>query len=389
MRTLADHRPPPRRAAFLGAVAALLAALIQTAPARADVFNVVVVPGTIDVNAAGDAVVTVRYRVTLNPGTFADPVIRSTAAELVDVGGGATLAVVGGPIQRNAGLNGVTTITEQIRVPRAVALRVAAGDNIDLRRTFNQEVTPGSGLASANLRASSAGALALRSLTLRFDDESQYRVLRRDAALRAQARLQTTGRGRIDGVWEVSGPAFNTPSVFRRIGQAQKRVAAGGTTLFESPKLPTDRPGLYKVRFLPRRDGDARFNDAFPVLQYFVTQTETLRELQILEPPAGAALGSASRFRWAADPAAAAYRLEFRGRRSLSGAGARRIAAVDVAAGDALPSATLRPFTLARLRRERAVYWRVVAYDAAGRPLSSSPLRRLGEGLGANESLRP
>ena len=188
--------------------------------------------------------------------------------------------------------------------------------------------------------------------------------------------LTTVGRGRFEGTWQVSGPDGAASGAFRPIGRARQMLAGSRSTVFESKELPTNRPGIYRVRLLPSPSAGADTASMFPTLTYYVLPDTGPGGLALGRPSAGADVTAGTQFSWSAVRGAAVYRLEFLAE--------SRIAAVDVAAPATRTG--LRSFTLRRLQRQGAKSWRVVAFDGDGRVLAASQARRIGGGaaLGSN-----
>lgn len=366
--------PLPHTLLILGA----LATAIGATPARADVTSVVETPDPIRVNIDGASIVTLRYRVvssnSLNSAVRSVSGRFRSGATTIETGGG----LLSAPVPTGSATPTTTQFIERLRISRAVARRLATGAAIVYERAFNDGGSVPF-ISTITLRASSNGALSFRTLSVRFDDETLYRVVERGSGLTARARAVTSGRGVLDGHWEVSGPARSGSEAFQRIQRFQRFLAGGRTTVFESPRLPTDRPGLYAVRFTPFRATSIEPLGSFPVIRYFVTVGASTPGLALVRPRAGARVDATTRFVWAATAGAVAYRLEFTGPRGASGLAGRRLAGVDLRPQPGgLISTRLQPFTLARLRRERASYWRVIAYGGEGGAIAASAFRRLG-----------
>jgi hypothetical protein len=145
-------------------------------------------------------------------------------------------------------------------------------------------------------------------------------------------------------------------------------LTAGGPTRAEkeSPALPTDRPGQYRVRFVVDGDGEG-FDD--PVIAYIVTPGQGLATIDVTAPAEGAALASRTRFRWGAIAGAARYRIEFLNEVDLT-----PLASVETAQAEVV----VRSFTLARLNTGAPLVWRVLALDESGQVIARSPQRRIG-----------
>jgi hypothetical protein len=333
-------------------------------------------PGTVSVNAGGSSTITVRWRVGVTSRLPGLVTVTSPQGELqvdgVPVPGG------GGALSRTIRHSGAgtqfVTFTERLSVDRTTARRLGAGADGRYLRVFSDAQGPATGIVA--LRGSSGGGLALRNFDLRFDDQSRFRVVATDAALTARLRATSAGSGILQGSWEVSGPTGTQGDGWRPIGRVRQFLAGSRSTVFESPALPTGRPGTYRVRFVaePRQGRDA--GTGVPVLQYSVTGARSdTPSLGLVEPRAGAGLNAAIRFRWAAVPGARAYRVEFFADSGMT----RRLAAVDTAG----TGTGLRPPTLARLAGADPLLWRVIAVGADGRALAVSPARRLGGGRAA------
>ena len=366
---------------ILLSVLSSLSIAIHSQPVRAEVISVTVNGGRpVALNPLGASIVTVRYTIRVDsPGS-----VSSARGSLRDGVGGAIIRTVGGSVSRNASQPGIVTVTEQIKVPQAIARRLAAGQPLSYRREFSQSGSSAVVDGDLVFQYSSRGELSLRELSVRFDDESRYRVVRKGEALRARARLKTAGAGSIRGAWEINGPAGSNSSAFRQLQQVNRQITVSGTTVLESPALPTKQPGIFNVRFIPRQGGTSLFQDTFPTLRYFVADGDPEDEISLIRPLNGASLSVAQRFEWQPDPRATAYRLEFRGERSSAGAAGRIVGGVDVRPqSDGLPFTKLKPFTVQRLQKQQAQYWRVIAYDSQGSIISSSAMRRIAVAGGA------
>lgn len=358
---------------WMRVIAGAVAMLLMANSAYSAINLVTPTPSTIRLNSQGGAVITVRWAArSVFPG---QRTISSSVGELRV--NGVVVATPGRALSRQVSGNVATArFTERIRVSRTIAKQLAAGAAVEYRRRFT-DGTPDTMANAATFRLSSSGALSLSNLTLRFDDETQYRVVRESAPLTARARVNTIGRGVFEGTWEVAGPSDASGGAFRPIARERKVLAGSRATVFESPALPTDRPGLYAVRFVPVRDPfDRELSESFVALRYAVAPGGEVVVVGLRGPGPGAALTSSTRFSWSPMRGASTYRLEFH-RQSVGRASVKtRVAAVEVGGG--VVGTRLRPFTVARIERGRAAYWRVVAYDSEGTAIGASPLRSFG-----------
>jgi len=328
-------------------------------------------PATARINDAGSTVVTIRWRVgvSLTSGVPTSIVVSSPSGAL-GIGG-----TPGGMISktiRHPGTGVVfATFNERLRVSRTTARRITQVGSTTYSRTFSDNNGPGTAAASVRVQTSSGGALSFRNFALSFDDDSAFRVLGQNESLTARLELTTNGKGILEGAWEVSGPSSTQGSGFRPLRRVRQVLAGSRRTIFESPNLPTDRIGTYRLRFVPNSGIPRGSNEIVPEITYSVTRSGVSSQLDLISPGTGSSLTLASRFTWRSVPGAASYRLEF-----LSGGagGIRgdRLAALDVKSA----RAKLRPTTLARLASDTEVYWRVTAYDSAGRKIATSAIRR-------------
>ncbi|MCG6883767.1 MAG: hypothetical protein LJE62_08450 [Silicimonas sp.] len=358
------------RIRFLLVVASLFA---MPFAAGATVTGVSVSPDPIVVNERGSALVTLRWRVEV---TTSLPVTLESASGTVI--GGPVAETPGRRLSKRVSAAGVSThrFSDRIRISRAAIAALASGSTVVYQRSWND----GSGAVVENvaLTLGSGGELSVRNASLRFDDGSYYAIVDEGAPLAAVLRLTSAGAGRFDGIWQVSGPAGTGSAAFRPVGRVRTTLAGSRTSVIESPALPTDRPGLYRVRLLPGPSAGADTAGTFPILTYVVTGAAGPDALGLLSPAPGKAVTPSTRFSWDGVPGASLYRLEFFRASGTGGLAGRRVAAVDLPGG--ATSARLKPFTFDRIRRADAALWRVVALDANGRPVAASPARRMGGG---------
>ena len=326
-------------------------------------------PSTVNVNPAGSTVLTIRWRVG---------VLSSIPASIVVSSAGGTLSTglaTGGALSQTVQHPGTglifVTFTERLRLDRTSAQLIAQNGGATYDRVFT-DINGSSGPTTVALRSTGGGELSFRDFALEFDDDSNFRVVGKDTALTARAQITTAGKGTLDGVWQVAGPSGSDGSAFRPVGRVRQVLAGSRRTVLESPQLPTDRPGIYRVRFLPDTSNTRAAGETYPELSYSVLAGAGQPALGLIAPDPGSAVSPATQFRWQPVGGAAGYRIEFL---AASGAGIsdQRLAALDVLE----PQATLRSFTLARLSGTQQVFWRVLAFDAAGDLIAASPARAL------------
>lgn len=346
-------------------------------PAAAAVTSVSASPDPIVVNAQGSVLATVRWTVgvTLSaPATLSSPV--------GTVSGGPSSETPGRLLRKNVTTLGASThrFSERVRISRASVRALRSGATVTYARSWDDGGAPS--IAVIAMALGSGGELVIQNASLKFGNDSRYAIIGKGEALRAYATITSSGRGRFDGVWQISGPAGVGPGAFVPIDRVRRVLAGPRSTVFESPVLPTDRPGLYQVRLLPGPDASDVTASLIPTIRYLVKPVSGLSEIGLGTPAAGAAITNGTQFSWDGLRGASVYRLEFISDGSV-GAG-DRIAAIDVAAPDT--STSIRKFTIDRMTRGGARYWRVVALDSSGSPIGSSSIRRIGGGVAGGRS---
>jgi hypothetical protein len=344
---------------------ALLAIAVMAAlPARAAITSVDVSPGAVAIDGVGSGIVTLRWRVSFS-GPAQTLVITSPSGTL-DAGVQASVSA-GGPLRRSIrhpGGSGSVIITERLRIDRTSARYILdVGDGTFYRQFSDGQSTPLSASVEIEARSTGSGGISLQNFTLAFDDRTQYRVVERGAALTGFVTVTNSGRGVFEGIWELAGPSGG----FRPIGRERIVMSGPRATTFESPALPSDGAGQYRLRFRAGGDGAS----PSPVITYVVVPSTGQGAVTLFSPSPGTRMTGATRFEWGTVPGAARYRVEF-----LTPGNSEPIAAVDATG----TSTTLRPFTLARLRSRGQIVWRVTAFSAHGVPVARSQSRVLGAG---------
>lgn len=338
----------------------------------AQISSAVSIPGSAGINARGNTSLTIRYRIRVNDDSNGR-LIAAPGQLIID---GRPVATLGRQVTRRvAGDRDETVqIVERINISRGQAQLIAKSTRGAVyRRNFN---AGGNGaVVDTTLFASSSGAASLVNVNLSFDSKARYSVVDFGAPLSARAEVSIIGRGVIDGRWEIAEPGTG----FRRLSRVRRIVGGGRRLVLESPDLPTNRPGIYIVRFVPTRGtDDTGLPEIYPEIKYSVQPGGGAGNLTLRAPQDGSSVSTATVFSWRATSGATLYRLEF----LTGGAGSlndqsRRVAAVDLPAGNT--SARLKPFTLARIKGAGArIYWRVLALDAGGTPLATSTFRSFG-----------
>ena len=346
---------------FRKMITALVLALVPGLALALD--TVTATPGTAYVQGTGTATVTIRWTAQITVPNDMTVTLISTGATLVAGANPPTPA--GGMLRRtvrlSAGVNQVR-IVERLRIDRTTARYILEAGGGSFSRVFTDTVT-GTATASVLLvgRAGGATGLTIQSLDLAFDDGALFRRVSLGEALTARVQLATSGRGLIEGTWEIAGPEGG----FRPLARVSMTAAGPRRSLKESPLLPTDQPGSFRLRFVVGQGQEP----AGTVIRYTVGTGMGQDAISLTAPAEGSDLGTRTRFGWAAVPGAERYRVEF-----LAEADLAPLAAVETSG----QSATVRSFTLARLQDAGPLVWRVVALDSTGSVIARSPQRRIG-----------
>ncbi|MEO1138216.1 MAG: hypothetical protein AAFW87_02060 [Pseudomonadota bacterium] len=349
----------------------MLLAWLDMAIAQVAIGPVAGQPTVVQINPDGATTLRVRWRIQLNSTTGGVATVSSSSG-VTNLG-----ATIGGPLTRTVRHPGggvfFVTITESLYVDRTTAQRIAAAGPGTYNRVFTVGFGGGASAASILTQPSSGGALSLRNVDLSFDDGNRYRVVDPGDPLSARLVVTTNGRGFFSGRWELAGPTGS--SAFRPIGRVNKRLSGARRTVFETPNLPTDGSGLYRVRFVPDDVIPGTSRTPLPQLSYSVVGDADARRgvaLGLTSPEPGSSVTRTTRFSWRPVKGAARYKLEF-STQGRAGFASDIVAAV----ASSKTSLRLKPNTLQRLGGRRELFWRVIAFDRAGNPIASSSERRL------------
>lgn len=349
-------------------------------PAAAEIVSVTASPSRIVLGEEGRTNIVVRYRVQMRNSQGST--LFSPNAEVLANGNG--VGIVGGVISdvANPGSRIVTrTFTETIDIDGGVIGDITGvASRATLRRIFEDGGAPRAvNIPVVISNANASSSTTLHNLSIHFDDRSQIRTVPQGGALRAQAVLSVQGRGVITGAWQIDDP--RRPGGFHTLQRVRKPYAGARQLVFDSPALPTRRPGTYRLRFVPDLLTNNRVQEDWGTLHYTVIPNGApglSGGLAAQGPGPASPLTSASRFAWAPRSGAAGYQVEFvTNPTGVLGDDAARVAAVSLP-GSASQT-RLKPFTLARIANAGGqVYWRVVALDRRGRTLATSAYQPLG-----------
>lgn len=316
--------------------------------------------------------------------------------------GGQLLGVRDVPLQgetRPAGGGVAAVLPETVDIPARVLMRaeqLGVRQIVYLRNFGTGGAQPGTGSAILNLAGPLGGPFSVTGVTLRFQDGGRQAVFGVGEDVTAFADVTHTGTGRLEAQWEIAEPSSTRGApVFRALNLVRRQLTgSGASTRIRSPALPSTADGTYLVR-LRITGPDAGFE--MPALRYFVNPALDVapEPLAIVTntPASGATHEAGTRFSWEPIPSASAYRVEFHERAPVAAkpetgvpmpAVPATIAAEDV--GEPVSGIVLNAdvsdtelsrLALSHLPPGRAYWWRILAYDEAGRVVGRSELRRL------------
>lgn len=304
-------------------------------------------------------------------------------------------------------------VTESLRVPASVSQQAArfGEQRVFYVRQFSlegsepmtgvqvitlQQGVPGRGGSIAEGTEPSASGVNIQRVSLFFDRGSLTETLRPDEQLQAMARISYQGAGIVNAIWEVATPASTRGQpLYAPLSQVRQYLGAGREVTFTSPPLPSEIPGIHRVRlrFLPPTEiGE------LPTLAYRVSEgalpQARVPVIGTLPPESANPLSRETRFRWQPVPGTHAYQLEFYDRwpdatedeaiplQDSRSAGRQpvslRTAPItgQVVAGDRTSASPSRSL-LNHLESDKRYYWRLIAIDAQGQVVAASPLEAI------------
>lgn len=295
--------------------------------------------------------------------------------------------------------NRTVIVAEAIFIPQNILYQIykSGSTSFIIRRTFTDDTPASSGPVDVSLTLTGSGAsgFAINTVSLRFDDNSARRVVPRSSTLGVAVKMNYTGAGMCEAVWEIAEPTstFGQP-VFRPIYWIrQYQGGGGGETRITGPSLPTAQTGLHLIRL---RFTAPMTEFSPPTIKYYVYDKGkrprlAVDDLQLISPGAATSIGANTQFQWQRITGASSYRVEFYAEKTNpmtaqlpsmeSDNKAQTTIDEPLVSGIMVPgdkqSVTLPITAKKKLIQGRWYYWRVAAFDKNGARIAVSDPRKI------------
>ncbi len=350
--------------------------IMLSSGAYSAVTGVTSAPGKISVPAKGPASITVTWSV-VDTGGVAGPVTITSASALLQVSG-STIATLGSSLSRTislaAGETRIVTFSETYAISPALAQRLSreGAGTVTVRRVFTDGA--GTQIGVIPVSTSNTGALSIRRIELKFENDARTDIVKTGEVLRAIADVSFRSNGLLRGEWRLIDPtaSLGGTSSGRRVMQVvrQQLVSSGeGRTRIVSPPLPTDMSGLYLVSFSVE---DTDGNISVPILRYFVmdgNEKDVPVNVDVLTPADRASFHDDMVFSWNPLAGAQAYQVE------IFNADSHQLVAAKIVPGQDL-KLSLSTLSLEDIVSGQSYNWRVRAFSG-GKPVGTSRLYSL------------
>lgn len=374
----------------------LLRCVLGATPAQAVIGSIVPSPSAANAPLGG----TVSVPVTWTVFTLDGPFVNSPNGTFrTAIGGGVVLGTVSNPLYKATPPNSTVALTEVVLIPTDVIYRAYKLGLTSF--LYTRDFADGTGFSGApqsvtiNITSSAVTGFSLTGMSLSFDNGAVVRLLGRKEKLSAQADVNFTGNGLLQGVWEVADPASTAGQpIFRPLTTVRQYLVGSGKQTLRSPILPTDLSGLYIVR-LRITDPVPGFDQ--PVLRYFVSSGKPgevlpIMPIGLITPPHQTLLAPDTVFAWEAVRGARAYQVELYARAMTS---ADKLPSLGGDVGTAPPTlpgtppvagmlvvgtqtqTALSAAARSHLQPGRIYLWRVLAIGGDGSVVGESPVREI------------
>jgi hypothetical protein len=320
--------------------------------------------------------------------------------QVTDPGQDTVFGTITRTVSRTVVPGGTAFISETVQIPRSVIQVMQRARDVNgqlftsfiLVRNFTDNTNTVTAAVNLYLTGGAGSLLEIDRLALSFDDLSTERVVRKEDALKALVDIRFSGSGQLRGVWELATPASTIGEpVFSALRLVRQSLVGNQDTRIKSPLLPTDREGVYLVRFLVT-EPDTGFDPVY--IRYAVTTagaSERPRtDVHALAPGKGALITAETAFEWHTDAQPRAWKLEIYPKPAADaldqlpdlGTAAESVAVSRVdgppLTGMLLPgdarTTVLSKLVWKRLESGRGYWWRLRAIGDDGSVIGESPL---------------
>jgi hypothetical protein len=196
---------------------------------------------------------------------------------------GTALGTGGASLTKTVSEASAVTLMETIQIPQNVIVRahLTGKTFVVYERNFGDEENPvagsvmlfiiaggGASRSTSTAIPGSERAFDVSHFALGFGDGAPVLHATAGDAPTVKAKARFTANGIVDGAWQVAGPNPGVSPQYRILSPV-KQIVDGTDVIFNSPALPTNKPGLYYLRLeitTPAITFEA------PVIRYFVVE---------------------------------------------------------------------------------------------------------------------
>lgn len=365
--------------------------------------NASVTPASASLSINRPASINLTWTLVASPTNGIPTTATSSEIVITDPGQDTIYGTIPRLLSRTITPGGSGLITETAQIPRSVIQAMSRARDVNgnpfsafvLVRNFTDDNLGFVG-ATVNLYltgGSAASLLQIDRLALTFDDLSTVRLVPKDATLKALLDVQFSGSGQLRGVWELATPASTLGEpIYTNLRLVRQALVGNQTTRIESPELPTNREGVYLLRFRVT-EPETGFEPV--AIRYLVTTAQAVESPPLnvnpLSPGNGALLSPETRFAWRGVDEAKAWQLEIYEKPATSALdqlpdlGSVQVESRETpqvegppATGMLLPGETrdipLSKMARTHLKAGQGYWWRVRAIGSEGNVIGESPL---------------
>ncbi len=225
--------------------------------------------------------------------------------------------------------------------------------------------------------------LVLQNTQLNFKPQRFNRTVALDLPLHAQLTINYSGLGVFSGYWQIArlNPETQTFN-YQLLAEANKTLEQRNQDFLLSPRLPTDQPGLYRVRFCPGTgvlsggfqavtDNDCPESELSAALEYKVVQDGAV-PLETAATTEPLTVNTESVFEWIRVPNAVVYELLIHQVNNKETVNSDSFVS-RLLIRSSQKSTQLTPETFAQLKTGVQYTWQVNAFDTHGELISQTP----------------